>query len=45
MEDQLYPLSVCYGDYSSNTLKLADFNPDITELEDKIIFFRITASW
>jgi len=45
LEDQSYPLSVCYGDYSNDTLRLADFNPELTGLADKVIFFRITASW
>ncbi len=43
--DQSYPLSVCYGDYLNDTLKLADFNSDITGEQDKVIFFRFTASW
>ena len=45
MEDQLYPLNVCYGDYPNDTLKLADFNSEINEVQDKVIFLRLTASW
>jgi len=45
IEDQLYPLSVCYGDYTNETLTLSDFNPDINQVGDKVIFLRFTASW
>ena len=36
---------VCYGDYPSNNLKLADFNGDVNDGEYKVIFIDISASW
>tara|TARA_B100000029_G_scaffold339447_1_gene331659 strand:+ start:94 stop:309 length:216 start_codon:yes stop_codon:yes gene_type:complete len=36
---------VCYGDYPSNNLKLADFNGDVNGGEYNVIFIDISASW
>ena len=45
IEDQLYPLNVCYGEYQSDTLRLADFSSDFNNIANQLIFFRMTASW
>jgi hypothetical protein len=45
IEDQLYPLNVCYGEYQSDTLRLADFSSEFNEIANKLIFFRMTATW
>lgn len=36
---------VCYGDYPSNNLKLADFNGDLNGGDYKVIFIDMSASW
>lgn len=45
IEDQSYPLNVCYGNYPDEILRLADFNGDINGGHYKVIVFRITATW
>ena len=45
IEDQLHPLNVCYGEYPSDTLRLADFSSQFHTSANKVIFFRMTASW
>ena len=40
IEDQLHPLNVCYGEYSSDTLRLADFSSEFNSTSNKVIFFR-----
>ena len=36
---------VCYGDYSSSNLKLADFNGDLNGGDYKVIFIDMSATW
>ena len=36
---------VCYGDYPSNNLKLADFNGDLNGGDYKVIMIDMSASW
>ena len=45
IEDQSYPLNVCYGDYSDEILRLSDFNGDLNGGYYNVIVFRLTASW
>ena len=45
IEDQSYPLNVCYGDYPDGILRLADFNGDSNGGDYKVIVFRMTATW
>ena len=45
IEDQLYPLNVCYGDYPDEILQLSDFNGDSNGGHYKVIVFRMTATW
>lgn len=43
--DQNFPLSVCYGDYPEDRLKLADFNGELNGGDFSVIAFRMTATW
>ena len=43
--DQNLPLSVCYGDYPEDYLKLADFNGELNGGGFSVIAFRMTATW
>jgi|TARA_B100000579_G_C22595653_1_gene740214 hypothetical protein len=36
---------VCYGDYESNALKLADFNGALNGGDYQVIFINTAASW
>tara|TARA_Y100001970_G_C13525498_1_gene505065 strand:+ start:289 stop:510 length:222 start_codon:yes stop_codon:yes gene_type:complete len=36
---------VCYGDYESNTLKLADFNGALNGGDYQVLFINTAASW
>ena len=36
---------VCYGDYESNSLSLADFNGDLNGGDYKVIFIDMSATW
>ena len=45
IEDQSYPLNVCYGDYPDGILRLSDFNGDSNGGDYKVIVFRMTATW
>ena len=43
--DQSVSFPVCYGDYSSNTLSLADFNGAENGGDYKVIHIDTAASW
>ena len=43
--DQNLELDVCFGDYPSNELKLADFNGDLNGGNYKVIHIDMAASW
>jgi hypothetical protein len=43
--DQNIAFDVCYGDYSSSTLSLADFNGDLNGGNYKVIHIDMSASW
>ena len=45
LEDQLHPLNVCYGEYPTDTLRLSDFSSEFNSFANKVVFFRMTASW
>ena len=36
---------VCYGDYESNQLRLADFNGDLNGGDYQVLFINTAASW
>jgi len=43
--DQNINFSICYGDYDSNTLSLADFNGALNGGSYKVIHIDMAASW
>ena len=43
--DQNIDFNVCYGDYGSSTLSLADFNGALNGGSYKVIHIDIAASW
>ena len=45
IEDQSYPLDVCYGEYFNDVLMLSDFNGNLNGGDFNVILFRLTASW
>ena len=45
MNDQNEVFSVCYGDYDSNTLSLADLNGALNGGSYKVIHIDMSASW
>jgi len=42
---QNIPFDVCYGDYSENALKLADFNGALNGGDYQVMFINTAASW
>ena len=45
ISDQNVDYNVCYGDYNSNTLSLADFNGALNGGSYKVIHIDMAASW
>jgi hypothetical protein len=43
--DQGIYFNICYGDYESSTLSLADFNGDLNGGNYKVIHIDMAASW